>query len=320
MPDTKAGPPVLLVRSGGDKAVPGWQKAFAALLPDLEVRGWNEPDIDPDRVRYVLVWEPEPGRLASYPNLEVIFSTAAGVDHIIRDPHRPLHLPVVRMGADDMAQTVGEYATLGALAVLRDLPRILADERRLHWERFEGTRTARTTRCGIMGMGKIGQATARMLQGIGFQVHGWTRTPRTGESVPCYCGPGELDAFLAASDILIGILPDTAETRGLINAERLAKLPAGAGVVNVGRGTLIVLPDLLAALDSGHIATAVIDVFETEPLPVDNPAWTHPRLLLSGHLAGFVSFEARAEWVVQCLNQHWAGETMGNIYDPERGY
>jgi glyoxylate/hydroxypyruvate reductase A len=320
MPDAKAASPVLLVRSGGDAAVPQWQAAFATVLPDLDVRGWNEPDIDPATVRYVLVWEPEPGRLAQYPNLEVIFSPAAGVDHIIRDPHRPLHLPVIRMGADDMAQTVGEYACLGALAVLRDLPRILADERRQNFHRFERPHTARTTHVGIMGMGKIGLATARMLQGIGFQVHGWTRTPRTGDGFRCYSGPAELDAFLAATDILVGILPDTPETRGLLNAERLAKLPPGAGVVNVGRGTLIVMPDLLAALDSGHISTAVLDVFEPEPLPKGHPAWTHERILVSAHVAGFVSHESRAEWVAECLAKHQAGLAMDNIYDPERGY
>jgi len=320
MDDTKAGSPVLLVRSGGAAALPAWQSAFAAVRPDLDVRGWNDPDVDPASVRYVLVWEPEAGRLAQYPNLEVIFSTAAGVDHIIRDPHRPLHVPVIRMGADDMAQTVGEYACLGALAILRDLPRILASERRQNFERFEGTRTARTTRAGIMGMGKIGQATAHMLQGIGFQVHGWTRTPRGGEGVRCYSGPAELDAFLAATDILVGILPDTPETRWLLNAERLAKLPSGAGVVNVGRGTLIVMRDLLAALDSGQISTAVLDVFEPEPLPPGDAAWTHERILVSGHVAGFASREGRAEWVAQCLARHEAGLVMGNIYDPERGY
>jgi glyoxylate/hydroxypyruvate reductase A len=320
MPHAKAGSPVLLVKSGGDAAVPAWQSAFAAVLPELDVRGWNDPDVDPAMVRYVLVWEPEAGRLAQYPNLEIIFSTAAGVDHIIRDPHRPLHLPIIRMGADDMAQTVGEYACLGALAILRDLPRILADERRQNFERFEGTRTARTTRAGIMGMGKIGQATARMLQGIGFQVQGWTRTPRSGEGVRCYSGPGELDSFLANTDILVGILPDTPETRWLLNADRLAKLPRGAGVVNVGRGTLIVMADLLAALDSGHISTAVLDVFEPEPLPPGDPAWSHERILVSGHVAGYVSREGRAEWVAQCLAQHRAGLPMGNVYDPDRGY
>jgi glyoxylate/hydroxypyruvate reductase A len=320
MADGTDATPILLVRSGGDAAVPDWQAVFRAVLPEVEVRGWNDPAVDPARVRYVLVWEPEAGRLARYPNLEIIFSTAAGVDHIICDPDRPLHVPVIRMGADDMAQSVGEYACLGALMILRDLPRILTGQRRVQWDRFEQPRNARTTQVGIMGMGKIGQATARMLQGIGFQVQGWTRTPRQVDGVPCYAGPDALAPFLSGSDILIGILPDTPETRGLMNAERLALLPRGAGIVSVGRGTLIVMPALHAALDSGHLSLAVLDVFETEPLPPSDPAWRHDRIVVSSHLAGFVSRQGRAEWVAHCLALHKAGAPMPNVYDPGRGY
>jgi glyoxylate/hydroxypyruvate reductase A len=317
MPDAT---PILLVRSGGPSALPSWQAAFAEVLPHVAVHWWDDPAVDPARVHYVLVWEPEPGRLAGYPNLQVIFSTAAGVDHITRDPDWPRHVPIVRMGADEMAQTVSEFVCLGALMILRDLPRILAAERNEHWERFERDRTARTTRVGIMGMGRIGQVAAGMLQGIGFPVHGWTRTPRAGEAVRCFAGLDELDAFLACTDILVGILPDTPETRGLLDATRLAKLPPGAGVVSVGRGTLIVLPDLLAALDAGHLSLAVLDVFETEPLPKGDPAWRHERVVVTPHLAGFASRPARAESVARGVAQHAAGGPIANTYDPARGY
>lgn len=312
--------PLLLVRSGGRSAVPEWQATFAALLPEIEVLGWGDPAIDPARVRYVLVWEPTPGRLAQYPNLELIFSTAAGVDHIIRDPEYPAHVPVIRMGADDMGQTVGEYVCLGALMILRDMPRIMAAQRAAHWERFETERTARMARVGIMGMGQIGQASARMLQGIGFPVHGWTRTQTEAGGVKCFAGMGALDAFLGCTDILVGILPDTPETRGLMNAERLVKLPRGAGLISVGRGTLIVMQDLLSALDTQHLSLAVMDVFDPEPLPANDPAWRHERIVVSPHLAGFVSKHARAEWVAQCLARQKAGQALENVYDKERGY
>ena len=312
--------PILLVRSGGPAAVPGWQAAFADILPQIEVRGWDDPSVDPARVRYVLVWQPEPGRLATYPNLDLIFSTAAGIDHITADAARPMHVPVVRMGADEMAQSVGEYVCLAALMILRDLPRIISTQRAAAWDRFEVGRTARATQVGILGMGKIGQAAARMLQGIGFAVQGWTRTPRVIDGVPCCDGPDALPAFLAASDILVGILPDTPETRGLLNAERLAMLPAGAGIVSVGRGSLIVMPDLLAALDRGHLSLAVLDVFETEPLPADDPAWRHARVVVSSHLAGVASKRSRVEWVAHCLAEHAAGRMVPNVYEPGRGY
>ncbi|MBV9783441.1 MAG: glyoxylate/hydroxypyruvate reductase A [Acidisphaera sp.] len=312
--------PVLLVRSGGPAALPEWRAAFAAVLPGIEVLGWTDPDLDPARVRWVLVWEPEPGRIAGYPNLRAVFSTAAGVDHITRDPFLPPHLPIVRMGAEEMARSVGEYVTMAALMILRDAPRMLAAHEAGRWDAFFPPRTARETRVGILGLGRIGQMAAGMLRGIGFPVQGWTRTRRTIQGVESFAGIDELDAFLASSDILVGILPDTPQTRALLNRERLAKLPKGAGLVSAGRGTLVVLPDLLAALDAGHLSFAVLDVFETEPLPPDSPAWKHPRVLVTAHVAGFASRRARAESVARAVAQIEAGEQPDNLYDRERGY
>jgi glyoxylate/hydroxypyruvate reductase A len=312
--------PILLVRSGGEKALPQWQEAFGAEGAPVEVRWWNDPTVDPDRVHFVLVWEPEPGRLAGYPNLKVIFSSAAGVDHITRDPHLPRHIPIVSMGADEVAQTVGEYICLAALMILRDAPRMLAAQREAKWDAFEVGRTACATRVGIMGMGRIGALTARMLQGLGFPVHGWTRTKRQGGDIRSYAGPDELAAFLGQSDILVSILPDTPQTSGLINATTLAMLPPGAGVINAGRGTLIVMPDLLAALDSGHLTLAVLDVFDPEPLPPTNPAWHHPRVVVTPHIAGRASPRSRAQAVSRGLAQYAAGLPLEKAYDPERGY
>ena len=171
-----------------------------------------------------------------------------------------------------------------------------------------------------MGMGAIGRATTTMLQGIGFPVHGWSRTRREVPGVEGFVGPGALPAFLGRSDILVAILPETPETVGLLNAEALARLPWGAGVVNVGRGSLVVLTDLLMALDSGQIVRAMLDVFETEPLPASDPAWRHPRLIVTPHVAGFASRPARAAWVADCVRAHEAGQTLLNAYDPNRGY
>ncbi len=264
---------VLLVRSGGDAAVPAWQDAFRPLLPGIEVRGWNDASVRPEDVRYALVWEPEPGRLATYPHLDVIFSTAAGVDHITRDHARPAHVPIVRMGADEMAQTVGEHACLAVLTILRDLPRMLEAQREARWERFEPARTTRDARVGIMGVGSIGQAMAAMLRGIGFPVQGWSRTPRQVPGIEMFAEMGALPAFLGRSDLLVAILPDTPETAGLLNTRTLGLLPRGAGLVNVGRGSLVVMPDLLAALDAGQVGRAMLDVFEPEPLPAVPKSW-----------------------------------------------
>ena len=313
-------PPILLVRSGGRAALPEWQAVFASLVPGLEVRGWKDPAVDPQRVRYVLVWEPEPGRLAAFPKLELVFSTAAGVDHIVRDPARPLHVPVIRMGAEEMQQTVGEYAVLAALAILRDLPRMARGHAACRWDHFDAGRTARQTAVGVMGLGQIGQVAARMLQGVGFPVHGWSRTPRELAGVRGFAGLAELPAFLAATDILVGILPETPETHHLLNAARLAQLRHGAGLVNAGRGGLVVMPDLLAALDTGQVSMAFLDVFETEPLPPSDPAWQHERLFVTAHVAGYASRASRAEWVARCIADHGAGRPPANVFQADKGY
>jgi len=310
---------LLLVRSGGAAALPEWQEAFRACAPELEVRGWDDPSVDPASVTHALVWEPEPGRLARFPNLRLILSTAAGVDHITRDPAWPRHVPILRMAAPETAQTVGEYVCLAALMLLRDFRRLEAARAARRWDWFEAPRPAGEVRVGIMGMGNIGQVTARMLRGLGFGVHGWARTPKAPE-VELFAGPAALDEFLARTDMLVGLLPDTPETRGLLDAGRLARLPRGSTLINAGRGTLVVMADLIAALDSGHLAGAVLDVFEEEPLPPNHPAWRHPAIFATSHVAGYAPRRARAQYAARAIAAHARGERLANLYDPARGY
>jgi glyoxylate/hydroxypyruvate reductase A len=311
---------ILLVKSGGDEAVPEWQAGFHAVAPKLKVCGWNDTSVDLDTVSYVLVWEPEPGRIAGYANLRMIFSSAAGVDHIVRDPTVPLHLPIVRMASEETSQTLGEYVCLAALSILRDQRRMMKAQAERRWDTFEPPYTARDKRVGIMGFGTIGQVAARMLSGLGFQLAGWARTRKSIDGITMFAGDDELAAFLSRCDILVNLLPDTPQTRGVLDARRLAWLPRGAGVVNVGRGTAIVLGDLIAALDSGRIGAAVLDVFEEEPLPAKHPAWTHPRITVTAHLAGYASRRARAASVAATLAAFERGETVPHLYDRARGY
>jgi glyoxylate/hydroxypyruvate reductase len=320
MTDTGPIEGVMLMKSGGAAVLPDWQALFARLCPHLQVRDWNDATVDPDSVTYAFVWDPDHGRLASYRNLRVIFSSGAGVDHVTRDPHLPPHVPIVRMGADEAAQTMGEYVCLTALGLLRDYRRIVNAQAQVRWDPFDAPRTAVQTRVGILGFGNLGRRAASMLQGIGFSVAGWARSPRSEPGVPVAAGLEELPGFLAETDILVGLLPDTPETAGLINAERIACLPKGASIVNAGRGSLIVMDDLIAALDAGHLSGAVLDVFETEPLPAEHPAWRHPRIGITCHLAGFASRPARAAYVAEALAAHVAGREMPNVYKPDRGY
>ena len=257
----------LLVNTGGEAAVAEWQAHFQEVAPALDVRWWNDPAVAPADVRYALVWEPDPGRLAAMSNLQLILSTAAGVDHITRDPDWPRHVPLVRMGGDETAQRMGEFVCMAALALLRDFRRVTLAQADRRWDYFENPRCARDVRVGVMGLGNLGARSAAMLAGLGFPVAGWSRTPKSLPGIQSYHGDAERDAFLAQSDILVCLLPDTADTRGAIRADTIAKLPAGAAIINAARGGHLVLPDLMAALDAGHVSAALLDVFETEPVP-----------------------------------------------------
>ena len=311
---------ILLVKSGGENAVPEWRDVFAQLCPDLDVRWWDDPEVDPAAVRFVLVWQPQPGRLAGYTSLKVIFSSGAGVDHITDDPQLPRHIPIVRMGSAETLQTMGEYVCLAVLAIQRELKRALNAQAEARWDEFQGSRTAPQTRVGIMGLGNIGQTAARMLRGIGYPLAGWSRKRKSLENMTCFAGIEELDAFVRQTDVVVGLLPETPLTRGLLNASRLALLPRGAGIVNAGRGSLIVLSDLIAALDSGHLSSAVLDVFEDEPLKPEAAVWRHPRIIVTGHIAGFASRRARAEHVARGIAAYRRGDPLPNLFQPERGY
>lgn len=311
---------ILLVKSGGAAALPEWRSLFAAVAPQLDVRLFGDPAVDPAEVGYVLVWEPTPGHLARMPNLRLICSSGAGVDHILADPDLPRHVPILRMGSDEARQRMGEYVSLACLSLLRDMKRVLVAQAAGRWDNFDPERTAAETRVGIMGLGNLGRRAAEMLRGLGFAVSGWTRTPRDVPGVECHAGAEQRDIFLRGADILVNLLPDTPDTRGVIDAATLARLPAGAGVVNAGRGPQLVVADLIAALDSGHLSGAMLDVFDTEPLPAESPLWTHPKVIVSAHVASNSSRRSRAHYVADAIAAFERGEALPNMYDPIRGY
>ena len=297
-----------------------WRRHFAEAAPHIEVRWWDDPAVDPHQVEYVLVWQPEPGRLAAMPRLRMVLSSAAGVDHITCDPAWPAHLPLVRMGGEETGQRMGEYVSLACLALLRNLRRITLAQAARQWDYFENPRCAPDVRVGIMGLGNLGARAAAMLTGLGFRVAGWSRTPKTLPGVQCFSGPGERDAFLRQSDILVCLLPDTPDTRHAIRAETIALLPPGAAVVNAARGAHVVFQDLVAALDIGHLSGAVLDVFTQEPLPPEHPAWTHPRIIVTSHVASLATRGARVRYAVEAIRRLESGEALPNLYDPLRGY
>jgi glyoxylate/hydroxypyruvate reductase A len=324
-----AGPPwlesgchlvLILVKSGGEKALADWQACFGEADPRLDVRSWTDPSVKPEEVRYVVVWEPEEGRLGAMTGLRAVFSSAAGVDHVTRVADWPRHLPLIRMGGDDTEQRMGEYISWACLSLLRDTRSFALAQPEARWAHRETPHAAPQRRVGFLGMGNLGAAAARMLQGLNFPVQGWSRSRKDIPGLRSFAGPEELPEFLASTNILVCLLPSTPETAGLINAGLLAQLPAGAGFVSAGRGQHVVEADLIAALDSGHLAGAVMDVFTKEPLPKESPLWAHPRITVTPHIASMASRRQRAVYIAGAIAAQEAGQPLPNLYDHERGY
>src|SRR5580765_7369411 len=259
-----------------------WAEVFAHRAPELSFRIW--PDVgDPAAVRFLAAWEPPADLATRFPNLEVLFSSGAGVDQF-DFAALPPGLPVVRMIEPGIIQGMVEYVSHAVLGLHRDSAEYRRQQQQGVWQPLP-VRAATERRVGVLGLGSLGRATLAVLAGFGFECAGWSRSRHAVEGVSCHAGAEELDAFLARTDILVCLLPLTDATRGFLDADRFAKLPRGAGLVQVGRGAQLVEADLLAALDSGQLGEAVLDVTEPEPLPPAHPFWRHPRIQLTPHIA-----------------------------------
>ena len=294
-----------------------WATLFAERAPDVPFRLW--PDIgDPADVRYLVAWVPPDDIATSFPNLELVFSVGAGVDQF--DATKlPAPIPLVRMLEPAIAETMVEYVTMAVLGLHRDLLQFINQQREQVWREIRIT-PAKRRRVGVMGLGQLGQAALERLGAFGFPRSGWNRSPREIEGVTCHAGPDGLPEFLAQADILVCLLPLTDETRGILNADLFARLPRGAGLVNVGRGPHLAEADLLAALDSGTLSGAVLDVTDPEPLPEGHPFWSHPRILLTPHNASMTSPDTAVDFVLDVISRHRRGEALPGLVDRRRGY
>ena len=294
-----------------------WARAFAARAPDLPFRIW--PDVgDPAQVRYLAVWMPPENIAATFPNLDLVFSVAAGVDQFDFS-QLPPHVPLIRMVEPGIMESMLEYVTMAVLALHRDLLHFIAQQREQTWSEIQITQAVKR-RVGIMGLGLLGQAVLERLKVFGFPLAGWNRSPRTIEGVSCYAGEEALRDFLAQTDILVCLLPLTGQTRGILNRSLFEALPRGAKLVNVGRGGHLVADDLIDALDRGVLSAAVLDVAEPEPLAAGHPFWSHPRILLTPHNASMTAPETAVEFVLETIGRHRRGESLPGLVDRERGY
>lgn len=297
-----------------------WRESIHAIDPNVEFLGnpdWGSPD---DGDAYAFVWEPRPGLLAQYPNIRAIFSLGAGVDHILADPDLPKDIPIIRMGDEGLKEGMAEFVLMNVLMHHRKTPELIAAQRQHHWKRVFSL-AAKDVRVGILGYGALGKRAAVALKPIGYDIAAWSRSSKTDEEgITHFTGEDQLNDFLARTDILVGLLPSTPETENLLDFDRLSRLPEGASVINAGRGSLIVLEDLMALLDSGYISGASLDVFPTEPLPKDHKIWDYDNVVITPHSAAITRPDTAADYVLRNIRRIKNGEVPENLLNTNLGY
>lgn len=292
-----------------------WHTAFAQALPDCAFDWW-QPGTPP--AECAIVWQPPPGFFASQPGLRLVFNLGAGVDALWA-AGVPSGVQLVRLDDAGMAVQMAEYVCHTVIRQYRQFDAIAADVTEGRWAPLMPLPRDQFT-VGLLGLGVLGQRVAQALQAFEFPVMGWSRTPKTLPGVHSHTGPEGLRAVLAASRVLVNLLPLTPDTRDLLNRRTLAQLPAGAHVINLARGAHLVEDDLLALIDSGHLGGATLDVFRTEPLPAGHPFWAHPRITVTPHTSART---LRTESVAQIANKIRAwqrGEPIRGVVDLALGY
>ena len=305
---------LILLRS--DKNYEQWLKAFADFDPDFPVFT-PETAKNKEDIIMALSWKAPSGSYAEYPNLKVIGSMGAGVDHLFEDPELPENIQLTRVVDKYLATDMREFVLAQCLSTIKNLNTFSRKEP--HWDRMPYRRVADVT-VGIMGLGVLGQAVGKLLNTVGFKVTGWSHSKKNLDFVKSYTGKAELKSFLASAEILICVLPLTEETSGILNKTLFDQLPDRAYLINVARGGHLNETDLLKALHSEKLSGASLDVFDQEPLPKDHPFWSEPNLFITPHVASVSSPESIVPQVVENYNRLKAGEPLLNTVSRKRGY
>ncbi len=300
-----------------------WLERFTQRLPGRAVVMPADALKAPDAVRYAAVWKPEPGLLAKFKNLQVIFNLGAGVDALLPDRTLP-PVPLVRVVNDDLTKRMTEYVVMHVLLHHRQHARFVAQQAAKVWNAPDQC-AAGDVRVGLLGQGELGRDAGEVLARIGFQVAGWSRRPKTLPGIESFSGSDGFKPFLARTDILVALLPMTPDTAGILNYQTFSSL-ARDGVlgkpvlINAGRGGLQIEADILAALDDGTLGAATLDVFETEPLPQTSRLWSHPLVTITPHNAADSSPGAISDYVVGQILAHESGKPLRNVVDRDKGY
>ncbi len=300
-----------------------WQQSLRAALPQARWLGRDEALAVADTVQVAVVANPPPGSLRGLPNLRLIQSLWAGVDRLLLDPTLPSGVPIARMVDPAMNASMAETALWATLALHRGYFDYARAQQQRFWQP-RPQRRADNVRVLVLGLGQMGLSSARRIVQQGYHVSGWSLRARGPsaelDGITVQAGESVLPALLAASDMVINLLPLTPATSGLLDARFFAAMQCGAGLVNLARGAHVVDADLLAALDSGQVGHAVLDVFTQEPLPAQHAYWRHPSVTLLPHVAAQTDPRSAAQVVAANVLALLAGQPLAHLVQPERGY
>ncbi|GJD63210.1 2-hydroxyacid dehydrogenase [Methylobacterium frigidaeris] len=294
--------------------------ALSAALPEETIRPFRRLSAaERAGIRIAIVANPDPAEVALLPNLAWIQSLWAGVERLVRDLGQN-GVPIVRLIDPELARTMAEAVLAWTYYLQRDMPAYRRQQEAGTWRQLAYRPPSEVT-VGLLGLGALGSAAAERLTGAGFRVAAWSRSPKeVPPGVTGFSGSEGLADLLAASDIAVCLLPLTGETRGLLDAGRLAGMKPGAALINFGRGPIVATDALIAALDAGQLSHAVLDVFEVEPLPPESPLWRHPGVTVLPHISGPTTPASAAAVVAGNLRAYRASGRIPAAVDVIRGY
>lgn len=295
-----------------------WITVFKEKVPGVELEVFPD-DTNRTETEFVLTYDPPIGVFENYPQLKVISSMTAGINHILKDKNLPSGVKVIKVNNALHHQDIALFALTLVLNYLRDMPTYQQQKIEARWKAYQYKRPEEVT-VGIMGIGAIGQEIGKLLVKHNFKVTGWSRSPKDLSGIRTFAGAESKEAFLHSAQVLICMLPLTAETRGILNKETFAMLPKGAYVINLARGGHLVEQELEQALASGKLSGAALDVFNEEPLPPDHPFWKNPKIILTPHIAGIVHPEAAVGRILTNYRAMKRGEPLEDVIDLSKGY
>jgi glyoxylate/hydroxypyruvate reductase A len=301
-----------------NKAPQIWAETLKKHLPEIEIEIY--PNIkDFDAVDFALCWKPEKNVLSKFPNLMIIHSVGAAVDHITKMQNLKENQTICRIVDENLSIDMFEFLLAAILNHIKNLSIYQSQKEHQNWQP-QTYKTFKDITISILGIGYIGAHVAENLATLGFKVKGWALHKKEIIGVKTFAGDKDLIEFLNYTDILINILPVTPQTENIINKEMLIQINKGGYFINVGRGEHLIEEDLITVLNTGHLSGALLDVFKTEPLPKEHPFWDHSKIQVTPHIASNTNIESAAILVVKNYLNHLKGMPLKHTISLKKGY